>query len=312
MKQNLNHRIAKIIEQRRLKRKLEQDLRSVENELQVESARLESLSSMLEKEKVDVEKLERTNITALFYSVLGSREQQLEKERQELLATQLSFQQTKHQADFLERERDRILEQLKKLKDVDLEYMSLLSEKEQFLRQSNQNVARELMMLAEQVASLNSELNEIAEAVAAGKEAISSLEQAIDALDGARSWGTWDMLGGGLISTAIKHSRIDDARISIHEVEASMSRFRRELSDVRESIDLQINIEQFESFADYFFDGLIVDWIVQSKIVDSLERCKQGMVGLGKAVAELENLKRGVQGQVRKLTEQRKRLIEQA
>lgn len=312
MKQNLNHRIAKIIEQRRLKRKLEQDLRSVENELQVESARLESLSSMLEKEKVDVEKLERTNITALFYSVLGSREQQLEKERQELLATQLSFQQTKHQADFLERERDRILEQLKKLKDVDLEYMSLLSEKEQFLRQSNQNVARELMMLAEQVASLNSELNEIAEAVAAGKEAISSLEQAIDALDGARSWGTWDMLGGGLISTAIKYSRIDDARISIHEVEASMSRFRRELSDVRESIDLQINIEQFESFADYFFDGLIVDWIVQSKIVDSLERCKQGMVGLGKAVAELENLKRGVQGQVRKLTEQRKRLIEQA
>lgn len=310
MDQDLNDRLTNIIEQRRLKGKLERDLGAVGRELRDQAVRLKSLSLKLEKEKVDVEKLERTNLTALFYSVLGSREQQLEKERRELLAAQLSFQQTKHQVDFLERERDRISDQLGKLKDIDLAYEALISEKEQFLRRANQPVADELMTLSEQVANLNSELEEISEAIAAGNEAISSLEQVISALESAKGWGTWDMLGGGLISTAIKHSRIDAARSSIHEVESKMSQFRRELSDIQNGIDLQINIDAFESFADYIFDGLIFDWIVQSKIVDSLERCKQGMVRIDRAVTELENLEQGVQDQVRNLKEKRTRLIE--
>jgi DNA repair exonuclease SbcCD ATPase subunit len=307
---DFNDRLTNILEQRRLKGKLEQDLRAVEEELSDQSARLESLSLKLEKEKVDVEKLERTNLIALFYAVLGSREQQLEKERQELLSAQLSYQQCKHQVDYLDRERDRILHQLDKLQGIDLEYASLISEKEQYLRQSNQPVASELMALSEQIAHLNTELKEIAEALAAGNEAISSLEQVISALESAEGWGTWDLLGGGLISTAIKHSRIDEARSSIHEVETTMSRFRRELSDVQQSVDLQINIGEFESFADFFFDGLIVDWIVQSKIVDSLERCRQVKGKIAKAVKELEYLRQSVQSQARDAEEKRALLIE--
>ena len=111
----LNARLTKVVEQKRLKVKLEQDLHAVEKEYLEKSTRLETLRTQLDKEKVDVEKLERTSLTALFYSVLGSREQQLEKERQELLSAQLLYQQTKHQVDFLERESDRLLHQLEEL-----------------------------------------------------------------------------------------------------------------------------------------------------------------------------------------------------
>jgi hypothetical protein len=89
MLQDLSTRLSNATEQKRLKNKLEQDLRSVETELKDQSARFASYSTRLEKERVDVEKLERTSLTTLFYSVLGSREQQLEKERQELLSAQL-------------------------------------------------------------------------------------------------------------------------------------------------------------------------------------------------------------------------------
>ena len=85
MTQELNQRLTRVIEQRRLKEKLEHDLRAVEEELQSEFPKLESLSLKLEEEKVDVEKLEQTSLTGLLFSVLGTREQQLEKERQELL-----------------------------------------------------------------------------------------------------------------------------------------------------------------------------------------------------------------------------------
>jgi len=43
----------------------------------------------------DLDKLERTSLTALFYSVLGNREEQVEKEREELLNAQLQYQKTK-------------------------------------------------------------------------------------------------------------------------------------------------------------------------------------------------------------------------
>src|SRR5687768_14708376 len=101
MLQELSERFSRIIEQKRLKEKLEHDLRAVEAEWLETSTRLASLEAQLAREKVDVQKLERISLTSLFYSVLGSREQQLEKERQELLSAQLLYQQNKAQVEYL-------------------------------------------------------------------------------------------------------------------------------------------------------------------------------------------------------------------
>ena len=80
------------------------------------------------------------------------------------------------------------------------------------------------------------------------------------------------MLGGGLISTAIKHSRINDARDSVHQVQQKLLIFQRELKDLDLCLKpgISIDIGKFTAFADYFFDGLIIDWIVQSGINNSL------------------------------------------
>jgi hypothetical protein len=139
---------------------------------------------------------------------------------------------------------------------------------------------------------------------------ISGLEQVIESLGSAEGWGTWDMLGGGLISTAIKHSRIDDARMGVNDVQTKMSQFKRELADVRKNAELQIEIGELETFADFFFDNLIVDWVVQSKIVDSLEQSKQAKNVIGQAVDELENQKKNAQEKINDLQEKRAQLIE--
>jgi len=109
MLQELSERLSIIIEQKRLKEKLEQDFLAVETELRDQLPRLYTLSSQLEKEKIDVEKLENVSLTYLFYSVLGSREQQLEKERQELLSIQLLYRQVKNQVEYLDQEKSRLL-----------------------------------------------------------------------------------------------------------------------------------------------------------------------------------------------------------
>ena len=48
-------------------------------------------------------------------------------------------------------------------------------------------------------------------------EARYHLEQALDELGSARGWGLWDILGGGLISTLVKHGHMDDAESHIRE-----------------------------------------------------------------------------------------------
>ncbi len=309
MLHEINTSLTKTIEQKRLKEKLKRDLQAIETEYQDRSERLKNLNTQLRKEKVDVEKLEKTSLTSLFYSIIGNREGLLEKERQEMLAAQIQYQQMKHHVDFLERESDRLLNQLDELRDVESLYEDLLSQKEKILRQSNQSIAKELVLLSEQIANLNSDLDEIIEAISSGEDVISGLDLVIESLESAKNWGIWDMVGGGLISSVIKHTKIDDARKVVYEVQTKMGQFKRELADVENNIDIEINIGGFESFADFFFDGLIFDWIVQSKILESLDKTRSAKYGFASAVNELDRLKNSVQNKKLELQDKRAQLI---
>ena len=107
---------------------------------------------------------------------------------------------------------------------------------------------------------------EIREAVEAGERALRSLRDARSSLGSARGWGMVDMFGGRGLSGLIKHVKIGDARSSLNRAKADLDRFSRELSDVREIQGLDIEIGDFLTFADFFFDGFLADIMVQSKI----------------------------------------------
>lgn len=106
---------------------------------------------------------------------------------------------------------------------------------------------------------------EVREAIDAGETALTYLYSARDYLDKARGWGIWDIFGGGLLSTFFKHSRIDDAKGAIYMAKQALDRFDDELDDVA-GYDYDLGISEFATFADWFFDGLIADIYVQTKI----------------------------------------------
>lgn len=310
MIQELSDRLSKAIEQKRLKDKLEKDLRTVEGELREKSSRFASLGSQLDQEKIDVEKLEQIGLTYLFYSVLGSREEQLEKQRQELLSAQVSYQQTRKQVEYLEQERDRLAREVERLAGAESGYEAALSEKERFLQQSDQNVSRELLAFSEELANLHSELKEIEEAILAGESVLPDLDQAISSLGSAEDWGLWDMFGGGLISGMVKHSHIDEAHDNVNRAQEKISHFKRELADVQRETDIQINIGGLATFADFFLDGLIADWIIQSKIEDSLAQVNHAKNTIVQAIRNLEMLREDSQAKINDRAEKRALLIE--
>lgn len=107
------------------------------------------------------------------------------------------------------------------------------------------------------------------EAIDAGKRARRSLTNALDALNSARGWGIYDMLGGGFISTLIKHSKMNKASDYIEDAKSDLAAFSRELSDISEYANVDLSTGDFWGFADWFFDGFFSDWVVQDRINDA-------------------------------------------
>ena len=52
----------------------------------------------------------------------------------------------------------------------------------------------------------------------------------------------------------------------MEEAKYNLQSFSRELQDVNMTHNLNLNVSDFLSFADFFFDGLVADWLVQDRI----------------------------------------------
>ncbi len=137
---------------------------------------------------------------------------------------------------------------------------------------------------------------EVREAIAAADMAIMSLERARKELDSARRWGLWDIFGGGLLSTLGKHSRMDEANAAMNEAKRHLRNLKRELLDVRVSEDFKLDVGNFLSFADYFFDGFVADFMVQSRINDALEQVEE-------AITKIRNIRGTLNGFLEELNQ---------
>ncbi len=104
------------------------------------------------------------------------------------------------------------------------------------------------------------------EAIDAGDRALRSLREAQDNLRSAKNWGIWDMFGGGFFSTMVKRSKMDQAKQNMEQARYDLKNFSKELNDVNMTCHLDIETGDFLSFADWFFDGFVVDWMVQDRI----------------------------------------------
>ena len=115
------------------------------------------------------------------------------------------------------------------------------------------------------------------EAINAGNRALNSLRTARENLNSAKNWGLADMFGGGFFTTMLKHSKMDQAKQNMEQAKYDFRNFSKELDDVNMACNLNIDTGDFLSFADYFFDGLIIDWMVQAKIREASDNVSEAI-----------------------------------
>lgn len=102
---------------------------------------------------------------------------------------------------------------------------------------------------------------EINEAIVAGNVAIDLAQRVLKYLDDAKLWGIFDMFSNrSLLSSIVKHSKLDDAQIAMNEFRNALMRFNSEINDVKVYCNVSnVNFDGWMKFFDIFCDNFFVD-----------------------------------------------------
>lgn len=283
------------------------DYRKQLNELEDKKS---NLLTELKKEERDYDNLLKKSLNNLFLEMLGKMEAREQKEYQDVIAVKLKLEETETQLMNLKTSIHQLEEERASLYSCEREYEELYQLKYRQLSESNAEYAKRLQTFEEQLQSIKCNLAEIKEAEAAGRAVLSKIELAEEKLDSAHGWGTWDILGGGLISDVMKHSYLDDAQEAVNSIQTLLHHFHTELADIKLDENLSVQINGFTKFADFFFDGLFSDWAVQSKINSSIEDITRLHSSVDRVMDKLNTLRKTAEGDLTRTEAQRKNFIE--
>lgn len=253
-------------------------------------------------EQRDVDKLEGRSLANFFYAVTGQMQKQLDKEKQEAYAAAVKCDATVCELEAVKKDIADINRLLMELRGCKERYQELLERRRQELKDTHTEAGEHIVKLEERLASLERRKKEIKEAVSAGRSALSLAEDILRNLNTAQNYGTWDMLGGGLIADMAKHSQLDEAQKKVESLQVQLRRFQTELADVQVHADMKVNIEGFDRFADYFFDGLFADWTILNKISESKSKVTSTIDDLKTAIRRLEGMEQSTEAEMKNRT----------
>lgn len=258
--------------------------------------RIEELEASVDGERRDVERLEG-GVGKLWSRVRGNADERLTRERDEVQVAEEALDLATNERERLRSRQRELSAVLVSLAGAEPELARSRTEKEAWMRSLGGPVTSELDERAAVISRLQAAGAGTDQAMAAGNVALKVLSSVSRSLQSASSWGTLDMIGGGIVTSMAKHSKIDRARSQLARANAAVQEFQRLSRSVSVQIAAVIEMDGMTRFADFFLDDIFSDIAVQSKISRSR-----------KSVAVASGQVRAVLGQ---LGENRAQIIDQ-
>ena len=213
-------------------KQLESMIKELCRQKEVLAAQVQKLESVRLEEQADVDRLEGRSLAAFFYNVIGKKDEQLDKERREAYAAGVRYDAAAGELEGVEDDLRRYKAELAALRGCERKYREVLKEKADAIKTAGGPGGEEILRMEERNAFLESQKKELREAISAGNAALATTQQILSGLDDAEGWGTWDLLGGGLVADFVKHSHLDEAQRAVERLQSQLRRFRTELADV--------------------------------------------------------------------------------
>ena len=111
--------------------------------------------------------------------------------------------------------------------------------------------------------------------------------------------------------TMAKHSHLDSAQDKVNVLQQRLRTFKTELVDVDFHENIQVQIDGFLRFADYFWDGIFADWMVQGKIHDAQNQVDQVIGKVESILMKLQSMSEETQQKLEEEKSELERLVEQ-
>lgn len=257
-----------------LKKEESSKIRFEENTIRYESAK-----ANFDKESEDIEKLQTESLSTFLKRLIGNYEKRLDKEMQEQLTAKMELDLSL--ALMLESKED-----LANVQTTINQTTAELNQLKELLYRQNSDFREKISTEELKRAQLKQELIELEEASAAGERVLNGIDFALEDLDSADSFSTWDMFtDSSFIVDMMKYNKIDKAEAKMNQLEQLLGRYTKELKDV--SLDTYLSYEKFNSMGktfDIFFDNIFSDWDTKDKIGRNIEMLEN----LGTTTKELQ------------------------
>ena len=240
------------------------------DELGVALSKKDTIENQMIKELEDINTLEKMSMKSIFYNVLGNKEEQLEKERQEYLQVTLQHKEILNAIEVLDFEKNVLEKKVVSIDDLENELEGLKEVRKKEILSVPSSLRNQLKLIHGKIVDLKKYEVELKEAYTIGVNTLKSLDSVMRYLKNAKDWGSRDMMtsrrNGGYVKSQ-KHGAIDRAMNEITRTRILLHNFNKELSDIGYSnTRLGLQVDNIARFPGIIFDNLISDWIVQNKI----------------------------------------------
>lgn len=271
-----------------------------------------TLLNKYKEECLDVEQLKNSSFSTFLLKAIGKYEGKLEKETQETITAKLEYDKACQHVDELRKELHDMEERIIALKDQEKTYESEIKKREQMLlSRMNTAVSEQYIKLEQERDFLQRQLIEMDEALHTANRAKNTAKNAMNHLDSAESWATYDVwFKSGVFSHMAKYDHIDQAESDFNRLSSQLKDLRKELSDINiNDAPGLASIDSSTRAVDFWFDNIFTDLRVRDRIRGNIDQVRSVYGNISRIISKIENKKREIHERLVNIDYQKNELI---
>ncbi|HYE10289.1 MAG TPA: hypothetical protein VEF53_08920 [Patescibacteria group bacterium] len=275
-----------VLQQRQ--QKLEKRITEAENEMQ-------EVLQQYNAETVDVDQMKKDSLSNTLLKLIKKYEGKLDKETQEMLAAKMEYDKASDRVLDLYSERNELKSRISSLLVNKQDYEAELRKREEVVKTSITSKAYIIYRkLQEERETLEKQLIEIEEAKRAAAYVMSTAQSALEHLQSAEGWATYDIWArGGVISHMAKYSHIDNAQADFNRLSYQIKDLKKELADINIiEASYDVGIDATTRMFDFWFDNIFTDLNVRDKIRADEEEVSKLIHGIESIITKLEETRK--------------------
>ncbi len=274
--------LAELGEKIRRKKKAQNLLAHFREETDRLTSVMEDRKKEYETEQEEADALQNGSLTLLLYTLIGMKEDKINKEEAEALAAKAAYETAKAELDHVLNRQVELRAEIRSLGNCERDYEEMVVEKKTWLMAKEVTVNAEVEALEAEKTAIIRDSKELKEAMESGQYALKVARSVMDALTRAQYLSIEDTRAPrssryGAISAAIRDAEIDHEKRntlvrldnSIQTLGRYLQEFAAELKDLAPLSADDAPATRLSGgliFADRWLDGLISELMVDSKL----------------------------------------------